>query len=92
MTDTGITSAAAERVQLGGRNPITHILNSPANGARASIQAVTTNEPSGTYLAPRFNQWGRPGVTKPLRKARDPGRARRLWDLSAELTGCDWPR
>jgi NAD(P)-dependent dehydrogenase (short-subunit alcohol dehydrogenase family) len=92
MTDTGITSAATERMPLGGRNPMTRILNSPANGARASIQAVTTNEPSGTYLAPRFNQWGRPRVTKPLRKARDLAVARRLWDLSAELTGCDLPR
>ncbi|MDT4948279.1 MAG: hypothetical protein QOJ37_874, partial [Pseudonocardiales bacterium] len=26
------------------------------------------------------------------KKARDPAAARRLWELSAELTGCDWPR
>jgi hypothetical protein len=29
-------------------------------------------------------------VTKLRPKATDPVMARRLWDLSAELTGCDW--
>ena len=66
-------------------------LHTPEQGARASIQAVTTDLPSGTYLAPRFNQWGKPKVTKIREKARDPQTARRLWELSAELTGCDWP-
>jgi hypothetical protein len=53
---------------------------------------VTTDLPSGTYIAPRFNQWGKPRVTGLRKKARDPVAARRLWELSAELTGCDWPR
>lgn len=60
-------------------------------GARASIQAVTTELPNGTYLAPRFSQWGKPKVTTPRKKARDAAMARRLWDVSVELTGCDWP-
>src|SRR4029077_17552093 len=42
------------------------------------------------YLAPRFNQWGKPKVTRLRKKARDPAMARRLWELSVELTGCDW--
>ena len=65
--------------------------HSAATGARASIQAVTTDLPSGSYLAPRFNQWGKPKVTRPRKKARDAAMARRLWELSVELTGCDWP-
>lgn len=65
--------------------------HSAETGAQSSIQAVTTDLPSGTYLAPRFNQWGKPKVTKPRSKARDAEMARRLWDLSVELTGCDWP-
>jgi NAD(P)-dependent dehydrogenase (short-subunit alcohol dehydrogenase family) len=67
-------------------------VHTPAQGARASIQAVTTELPSGTYLAPRFNQLGKPKVTKLREKARDPAMARALWELSAELTGCDWQR
>jgi NAD(P)-dependent dehydrogenase (short-subunit alcohol dehydrogenase family) len=66
-------------------------MQSTAEGARASIQAVTTDLPSGTYLAPRFNQWGRPKVAKLRDKAVDPAMARRLWQKSVELTGCDWP-
>lgn len=60
-------------------------------GARSTIQAVTTDLPSGSYLAPRFSQWGRPKVTKPRGKARDSATARRLWEMSVDLTGCDWP-
>jgi len=65
--------------------------HSAATGARSSIQAVTTELPTGTYLAPRFNQWGKPKVTTLRKKARDAAMARRLWDASVELTGCDWP-
>ena len=90
MTDTGITRSAAGGLPVGERNPVWHILHTPAQGARASLQALTTDLPSGTYLAPRFNQWGRPRVTGLRKKARDPAAARRLWELSAELTGCDW--
>jgi NAD(P)-dependent dehydrogenase (short-subunit alcohol dehydrogenase family) len=65
--------------------------HSAATGARSTIQAVTTDLPSGTYLAPRFSQWGKPKVTRPRKKARDDVLARRLWEASADLTGCDWP-
>lgn len=64
--------------------------HSPAAGARASIQAVTTDLPSGSYLAPRFSQWGKPKLTRLRKKARDAVMARRLWELSVQLTGCDW--
>ncbi|MBV8861696.1 MAG: SDR family NAD(P)-dependent oxidoreductase [Mycobacterium sp.] len=64
--------------------------HSAATGARASIQAVTTELPSGSYLAPRFSQWGKPKVTRVRRKGRDADMARRLWALSVELTGSDW--
>lgn len=66
-------------------------LQTAAKGARASIEAVTTDLPTGTYLAPRLNQWGKPKPTKLRAKALDPIAARRLRELSAELTGCDWP-
>lgn len=62
----------------------------PPTAARSSIQAVTTDLPSGTYIAPRLYLRGQPVVKKPHKKARNPAMARRLWELSAELTGCDW--
>lgn len=76
---------------LGEHKFVTFHLQSPPDAARASIEAVTTALPSGSYLAPRFNQWGQPKATAVHRKACDPQLAERLWDLSAVLTGCDWP-
>jgi hypothetical protein len=91
VTDSGITRRAAARLPVGERIPVWHLMHTAAQGARASLQAVTTDLPSGAYLAPRFNQWGKPRVTALRKKARDPAAARRLWELSSELTGCDWP-
>jgi NAD(P)-dependent dehydrogenase (short-subunit alcohol dehydrogenase family) len=64
---------------------------SPRTAAQSTILAATTALPSGSYLAPRFKQFGTPRMTKPAKKARDPVTARRLWELSEELTGCGWP-
>jgi hypothetical protein len=52
---------------------------------------ATSDLPPGTYLAPVFKQFGKPRVTKPLKKAADAQTANRLWKLSVELTECDWP-
>ena len=71
-------------------NPLRLPAQEPPVAARSIIQAVTTDLPSGTYIGPRFKLAGDPTVTKTRKKARDPVMARRLWQLSAELTGCDW--
>jgi NAD(P)-dependent dehydrogenase (short-subunit alcohol dehydrogenase family) len=62
-----------------------------ADGARSSLEAVTTELPSGTYFAPRgpLHQWGRPTPVKLRKKARDAEAARQLWEVSAQLTGCE---
>ncbi|OBK68562.1 retinol dehydrogenase [Mycobacterium colombiense] len=69
------------------------ITQSPAHGARSTLAAIATTEPSGTYIAPRglLHQWGEPRPTKLRAKAKDSDAAQRLWDLSSELTGCDVP-
>ncbi|MGX9787801.1 SDR family NAD(P)-dependent oxidoreductase [Mycobacterium sp. MMS18-G62] len=65
----------------------------PAHGARSTLAAITSTEPSGTYFAPRglLHQWGRPEPAKLHAKATDPETAHRLWELSARLTDCDLP-
>ncbi|HEY7052092.1 MAG TPA: SDR family NAD(P)-dependent oxidoreductase [Mycobacterium sp.] len=88
--DTDITRYSTGYLGWTHEHRIPFVAQTPVAAARASIEAVTTELPSGTYLAPRFNQWGKPRVTKPRRKARDPVMARALWDLSTELTGCSW--
>ena len=92
MTNTSITRDGSGLLQWAGRVVSPHIAQSPADGARSTIQAITTALPNGTYLAPRglMHQWGKPKPTKLKDKAVDPVSARRLWELSAELTGCQW--
>jgi NAD(P)-dependent dehydrogenase (short-subunit alcohol dehydrogenase family) len=92
MTDTAITRDGSGVLQWTGRVLSPRIAQSPADGARSTIQAITTTLPNGTYIAPRglMHQWGTPKPTKLRDKARDADSARQLWDISAELTGCDW--
>jgi NAD(P)-dependent dehydrogenase (short-subunit alcohol dehydrogenase family) len=92
MTNTAITRDGSGAVQWAGRVLSPHIAQSPEDGARSTIQAITTTLPNGTYLSPRglMHQWGKPKPTKLKDKAIDPESARRLWDMSAELTGCEW--
>ncbi len=90
--DTDITRDSTGVLRwLGEHEVVTFHLQCPRDAARASLAAVTTELPSGTYLAPRLNQWGRPKATTIRAKGRDAAVARRLWELSAELTHCDWP-
>lgn len=72
-------------------NALPFLAQEPSVAARSSIAAVTTDRRSGTYIAPRFLRLvGEPKITRPGRKACDAVMARRLWELSVELTGCDW--
>lgn len=65
---------------------------SAKTASRSTVMGVTADLPAGTYLAPVFKQFGKPRVTKKLKKACDAQTAKRLWELSAGLTECDWPR
>jgi NAD(P)-dependent dehydrogenase (short-subunit alcohol dehydrogenase family) len=72
-------------------NALPFLAQEPHLAARSTIAAMTTDEPSGTYIAPRiFKLVGEPKVTKTPKKARDPVMAGRLWQAAADLTGCDW--
>ena len=64
-TDTDITRSLG----MAEHGRTRRFLHTPEQGARASLQAVSTDLPSGTYLAPRFNQFGPPKVTTLRRKA-----------------------
>ncbi|MCV7280228.1 SDR family NAD(P)-dependent oxidoreductase [Mycolicibacterium flavescens] len=92
MTDTDITRDGPGPLRWAGRVVAPRIAQTAEDGARSTIQAISTDLPNGTYIAPRgpLHQWGRPKPTKPATKARDSESSRRLWELSAELTGCDW--
>ena len=70
--DTDITRDSTGLLHwLGEHKFAPFYLQTPAEGARAIIEAVTTNLPTGTYLAPRFNLWGKPRSAKLREKACD---------------------
>ena len=63
-------------------------------GAWPTLMAATDPDvPGGTFLGP--TQWrgqrGTPGLETPSDAARDPEAARRLWEVSEELTGVSYP-
>lgn len=69
------------------------IAQTPEQGARTTVRAVTEDLPAGTYLAPGgfLHLWGDPKVVVPHKKVTDRAAAAQLWQISAELTGCNWP-
>lgn len=71
---------------------LTLVLNSAAQGAWPALQGATQpGVAPGSYFGPqRLGEMAGPsGIAKASTQARDPVIARRLWDLSVEMTGVD---
>ena len=85
----GLPSIAASVV----RRVQPYIAQPAHHAARSTVLAATMDSPSPAYWAPRglLHLWGRPKVVNLNRRAHDPDTGRRLWEISAELTGCDLP-
>ncbi|MDQ6642186.1 MAG: oxidoreductase [Actinomycetota bacterium] len=68
------------------------LATSAAEGARPTVYAATQDLPGNVYVGPtKLNQTrGAPGPVSRSTQARDESAARRLWDLSEELTGISW--
>ncbi len=78
---TGLTNRGARLVM-----PIS--TQSAANGALPAVRAATDPEArGGEFYGPRWLMMGRPVRETPSRRARRVDDARRLWDLSEQLTG-----
>jgi NAD(P)-dependent dehydrogenase (short-subunit alcohol dehydrogenase family) len=91
MTRTNLfghaTGVQAALIGLVGRL----VLQDPERGALATLFAATQDIPGGSFVEPGglAHMRGYPGIALPSRAAQDPEFARRLWDLSARLTGID---
>lgn len=57
------------------------------------MAAADPDTPGGTYIGPTgfLHQRGTPGLETPSQAARDVDSARRLWEVSTELTGVSYP-
>jgi NAD(P)-dependent dehydrogenase (short-subunit alcohol dehydrogenase family) len=73
----------------------THLIGqSDAKGALPSLYAATVPDlPSGTYVGPSglFEGRGHPKIVSASKAAHDEALARRLWELSEQLTGVSYP-
>ena len=69
------------------------IATSAAEGARPTVFAALEDLPGNTYVGPtRLGETrGAPGPVPRSTEAQDSAAARRLWDLSEELTGVHFP-
>jgi len=93
---------AATNLQGRTANPIFNLAGAIGNrlfaqsdtmGALPTLFAATADIPGGTYIGPDgFRRLrGYPAFDVPASQALDATTARRLWDLSEELTGVLWP-
>ena len=70
------------------RGPIDRFLQSAYAGALPTVRAgVDPNARGGEYYGPRYLMVGRAVLETPSRRARNAADARRLWELSEQLTG-----
>ena len=69
------------------------LMQDPEHGARSSLYACTQDLPGGSFVGPAgFGHLrGRPELITASRGAHDTALGRNLWDLSARLTGTDYP-
>jgi len=92
---------AATNLQGRTASPISNFFAAIANrlvaqsdtmGALPTLYAATADIPGGTYIGPDGFRHirGYPAVDTPAPQALDPETARRLWDLSEQLTGVSW--
>jgi NAD(P)-dependent dehydrogenase (short-subunit alcohol dehydrogenase family) len=92
---------AATNLQGRTGNPISNLVGAIGNrlvaqsdtmGALPTLFAATGDIPGGTYIGPDgFRHLrGHPAVNLPASQALDAETARRLWNLSEQLTGVSW--
>jgi NAD(P)-dependent dehydrogenase (short-subunit alcohol dehydrogenase family) len=93
---------AATNLQGRTASPISNFFAAVANrlvaqsdtmGALPTLYAATADIPGGTYIGPDGfrHMRGNPAVDTPASQALDAETARRLWELSEQLTGVAWP-
>jgi NAD(P)-dependent dehydrogenase (short-subunit alcohol dehydrogenase family) len=82
-------AATPSRVERLGSVVLNRVVaQSAAQGAKPTLYAATAAIPGGSFVGPDgFQEMrGEPTLVKPVRAARDPETALRLWDVSEQLT------
>jgi NAD(P)-dependent dehydrogenase (short-subunit alcohol dehydrogenase family) len=82
-------AATPSRVEKIGSTVLNRVYaQSAERGAGPTLYAATSEVPGGSFVGPDgFQEMrGDPAIVKPTRGARDPETARRLWEISEQLT------
>jgi NAD(P)-dependent dehydrogenase (short-subunit alcohol dehydrogenase family) len=83
-------AATPSRVERLGSVVLNRVVAQSADrGALPTLYAATADIPGGSFVGPDgfAEMRGEPKVVTPVRAARDPETAKRLWDVSEQLTG-----
>jgi NAD(P)-dependent dehydrogenase (short-subunit alcohol dehydrogenase family) len=83
-------AATPSRTERWGSAVLNRVVAQDAeHGALPTLYAATADIPGGSFVGPDGLQEmrGHPKLVKPTRAARNPQTARRLWEVSEELTG-----
>jgi NAD(P)-dependent dehydrogenase (short-subunit alcohol dehydrogenase family) len=91
---TGLAFHSGSRlIDLGSRLGNLLLAQSAVAGAQPTLYAATAADlPPGAYVGPSFHELrGAPVLVAPSRRALSPDDAKRLWDVSEQLTGTSFP-
>ena len=92
VADTELTRHMPNFLQKAFGTVVGGVFNSAEQGAWPTLMAATERHVSGGYYygpTGPLEMRGKAGKAKPTKRARDNETARRLWDVSIEMTGVD---
>jgi NAD(P)-dependent dehydrogenase (short-subunit alcohol dehydrogenase family) len=87
------TGSGSRIMDVGARLANLLFAQSAVAGAQPTLYAATAADiPPGAYVGPSFHELrGAPVLVAPSRRALNSGDAKRLWDVSEQLTGTSFP-
>jgi NAD(P)-dependent dehydrogenase (short-subunit alcohol dehydrogenase family) len=89
-TELGKTGTSATNLVMRRLTPV--LTRTGVQGCESQVRAMVDPQATGReYYGPKFQMFGAPVKVTPSKRARDMNDARRLWELSEELTGVKYP-
>jgi len=89
-TELGKTGTSATNLVMRRLTPV--LTRTGVQGCEAQVRAmVDPNAIGREYYGPKYQMFGAPVKVTPSRRARNMNDARRLWEISEELTGVRYP-
>ena len=89
-TELGKTGTSATNLVMRRLTPV--LTRTGVQGCESQVRAMVDPQATGReYYGPKFQMFGAPVKVTPSKRARNMNDARRLWEISEELTGVKYP-